>query len=580
MANRGKAVFGVNAAISVALVVLVAAVALVVRPPAPPGIAAFAPQAAKPITKAPPGQSSVNGTGSGACATGQRCQVVGPKPTPTRTAVAVTKPSGPPRGVPSALQCYTWPDGTVTQTFDPQSPPCIASWPDEAKGNGGTTSTGVSGTTIKVAFPKANSTVTQYPKIQPLVDFFNTHFQLYGRHLQLVPFTSAEATYQAKGTGSSSNPSNQKADAEGAAQLHPFAALDFVDPSPFVAALPSYLDSLAKRGVIGIAGGGIAPVVSDADLGKHAPYEWTYHASSDAVFQATAELTCRQLVGRRASHATSYVAATRKFAVVLPATSLSGSPLAGQEQFFTRLAACGITKPDVVTYTDANEDAGALSASFLQLKNKGVTSLLFYPWLGAAQSGAPQKTASNTGYHPEWITMGYSSWTSAGLQGGAADQTKSTFGVATWSKQLPLGQTPWVQAFTSGGGSAPTAGSIQTGDAIYHELLMLASGVQMAGPHLTPETFAAALQSTSFPNPGAATAPSYQGHVGFAADHTMMDDLAAWWFDPSSNGAAVTAEGLHQAMDTYDQFCFVGLGSRWRPGSWPTTDRFFQPGCR
>src|SRR5437868_1214001 len=35
----------------------------------------------------------------------------------------------------------------------------------------------------------------------------------------------------------------------------------------------------------------------------------------------------------------------------------------------------------------------------------------------------------------------------------------------------------------------------------YRGVLMMAAGLQMAGPHLTPETFAAGLQKTVFPNP-------------------------------------------------------------------------------
>ena len=42
-----------------------------------------------------------------------------------------------------------WPDGKVTQTFDPQSPACIASWPEAAKGNGGATTRGVSTSTTR-----------------------------------------------------------------------------------------------------------------------------------------------------------------------------------------------------------------------------------------------------------------------------------------------------------------------------------------------------------------------------------------------------------------------------------------------
>jgi hypothetical protein len=578
--RAGRAVFGVNAAVSVALVVLVAAIALVVNPPSPPGIAAFAPQAAKPITKAPLGQSSVTGQGAGGlCAAGKVCSRPSATPRPSAKTTIAPPPTGPAKGVPSALQCYTWPDGTVTQTFDPQSPPCIASWPGQDQGNGGATTQGVTGSTIQVAFPQAAPKTSQLPKLQPLVDFFNTRFQMYGRHLKLVPFASAEAASQQAGK-TNANPSNQKADAAGAAALHPFAALDFADMTPYIPATATYLDGLASHQVIAAVGGTIAPTVSAASLEKRHPLQWSYQPTSDQILQSTAQLTCRQLVGRRAGHAVEYAADTRTFAVVLPDVSLTGSPLPGRDAFLKTLAGCGITGLDVITYSNENGDAASLSAAFLKLKNKGITSLLFYPALGGGAQGAPQKAASNAAYHPEWITMGAYSWTVAGLEAGAADEVRNTFGVAAWNKLPQLSAMPWVQAYTAAGGSGAAVGGMRDGEAVYHELLLIASGVQLAGPHLTPQTFGGGLRSTTFPNPGAGAAPSYQARVGFASGNTMMNDLAGFWMDPSANTATTTSAGSTNGLDPYNVFCYVALGARWTETGWPAADGFYKGTCR
>src|SRR5687767_10880166 len=226
-ARRGNwPVVAVNAVVAVTVLALVAVLALVVKPPAPPGIAAFAPQAAKPITKAPLGQSAELGTGEGQCADGQVCTGPSTSPAPSASALPSVGPSLPSeaRGVPSALQCYTWPDGTVTQTFDPQSPPCIASW-DDTKGNGGVTSPGVTATEIQVALPTAS--VSSWPTVSPIVDFFNTRFQLYGRKIRIVPFPSQQAEKQSQGTFN--DPTAQRADASAISQLKVFATTDFVD---------------------------------------------------------------------------------------------------------------------------------------------------------------------------------------------------------------------------------------------------------------------------------------------------------------------------------------------------------------
>src|SRR5687767_11827874 len=241
-ARRGNwPVVAVNAVVAVTVLALVAVLALVVKPPAPPGIAAFAPQAAKPITKAPLGQSAELGTGEGQCADGQVCTGPSTSPAPSASALPSVGPSLPSeaRGVPSALQCYTWPDGTVTQTFDPQSPPCIASW-DDTKGNGGVTSPGVTATEIRVALP-VNNTVSptgSWPDLKPIVDFLNTRYQFYGRKIRIVPFVSQQANAQY--TGIFNDPAAQRADASQITQLKVFATTDFVDPIHYSWSLPVF----------------------------------------------------------------------------------------------------------------------------------------------------------------------------------------------------------------------------------------------------------------------------------------------------------------------------------------------------
>ena len=91
-------------------------------------------------------------------------------------------------------------------------------------------------------------------------------------------------------------------------------------------------------------------------------------------------------------------------------------------------------------------------------------------------------------------------------------------------QQAPSGlSTHWLSTTTSSiaayrayldGGGDPAA-VIQHARAFYNELLILAAGIQLAGPNLTPETFAQGLASTTFPNPGAAGAPFFQATVGF-----------------------------------------------------------------
>src|SRR4029077_7121012 len=71
-------------------------------------------------------------------------------------------------------------------------------------------------------------------------------------------------------------------------------------------------------------------------------------------------------------------------------------------------------------------------------------------------------------------------------------------------------------------------------DWMYHELLLLASGIQMAGPNLNANTFANGLRGARFPNPDTGIKA---GHVGFnAGNHSMTIDAAEWYWSESNPG--------------------------------------------
>jgi len=269
--------------------------------------------------------------------------------------------------------------------------------------------------------------------------------------------------------------------------------------------------------------------------------------------------------------------------VLLPDDSLIGGGVPGQSALLSGLAACGVTNLTVIDYSTSNETIPGLAAKFAQLKSAGVSSLLYFPWYGEAEPSNPLTVASTVGYYPEWITMGWQS-VSVGLQlFGPSSETHQAFGVAEWNKLAPLPELPWYQSFIDGGGSAELAGGVgglDAGDVFYEEMLMLASGIQNAGPDLTPQTFANGLNSTIFPNPGADGAPFYQARVGFAGTgDVMVDDYAGFWLDSDTTSAQVEA-GEEVGDDVYDALCYADMGGRWAIGTWPSTESFYQGECR
>jgi hypothetical protein len=570
-------VSAVNGLVAGLVLVLVAVLALVVQPPAPPGIAAFAPQAARPITKAPPDQSAQFGNGQGRCDASQVCS--GPSATPKASTAASAAPTVSPPTLggpaPAGLQCFAWPDGAVTQTFDPQSPPCVSTW-DDSKGNGGATSQGVTGTEIKVALP-VTSTNSTWPGLKPLVDFFNTRFQFYGRQLKVVPVHSVQADQNISGPWN--DPVAQRADASQIAAGKPFATFDFFDPISESSTLPVFLDAMARAKIVSISGGDITSLDSMRGMQGRAPYAWSYFATTDELMRNLAVMTCRQLVGRAASHAPDpgLRQKTRKFAVFLPTDDDLGGPMPGLNSFLGILDSCGVHDPKVVRQHLSTQNTTTMAAGMQQLKSEGVTSVIFLPFGGNGAPQSPLIAAQRVGFRPEWVLIGWYNYNTAFMLNDPPQETSGAFGLAVWNKQPPLPNEMWNQA-ASAMGAGETAGTLLTGRPFYQELLLLASGIQMAGPKLTPQTFAAALHDTAFPNPGAAGAPFYQGTVGFPGSSPfMVGDYSPFWLDTRTSGTEVRTS---TAVNESRAFCMVGLGRRWDEDSWPASDAFYTGGCR
>jgi len=550
----GRAVPLLNGGIATGLVLLLAAVAVVVNPPAPPGISEFAPQATKPISKAPLGQTSVRGSGPDSCVPGQPCAArSGPE---VRSGTPVPRPRGiSAAGVPSELQCYTWPDGSVTQTFDPQSPPCIASWPDAAKGNGGTTSRGVSATTIRIGFP-TQTDLTDW--VVGLSAFFNQHYQFYGRKIQMVPLKEHSRGY---GT-----PTEQHADALAMSKLNVFAALDYRLNNGALLNQTQYFRDLAKARIIAVNGG--SDLQTSAHYRERAPYLWNYALPFDVVERALGEVVCKQLVGKMASRSVQFRGASRKFGVLVPSTRALGQPSPKMAELRDALRTCGI-EPRTGTYEVGNADAPTNAQLMASWQSDGITTILFLA-NSDTTNVPPMSAASSVGYHPEWVVSGATRDEEEERYWGSLapkDQLAGLFGVATWSRPLPSQDEPVARA--DGRAKRPTYWTPDLQRPIYRELLLLAAGIQAAGPGLTPQSFTDGLQQTDFPNPGAGSRPSYQEHVGFSdAKQWMVDDLAlAWW-----NATGSRSNGQDQTSGIW---CFVEAGQRWRPGDFPTKDRFF-----
>jgi hypothetical protein len=235
----------------------------------------------------------------------------------------------------------------------------------------------------------------------------------------------------------------------------------------------------------------------------------------------------------------------------------------------------------VIRFDHDQQKAAAMAATVSQLQREGVTSVLYFPFTGPQYPNMPMQSASQIGYSPEWVLIGWQKYLSDFQLYGPPNQTAHAFGVGVWNKMPDLSLEPWYQAFHAAGGSDSVArgGLIGDGRAFYQELMVLASGIQTAGPGLTPETFAEGLHSTTYPNPGAAGPPFFQGTVGFASDTTMVDDFQEFWLDSRITGPQVVTD-KSEGGNTSRASCYVALGRRFALDTWPRTDGFYRGVCR
>lgn len=557
-----RLVTALNATVAVAVIGLVAAVALVIRPPAPPGIAEFAPQASKPITKAPPGLSSKFGNGTGPCAAGRGC--VGKN---RQSHAAALAPAGAVGNAPSALQCFTWPSGAVTQTFDPQSPPCIASWPGHAHGNGGATWRGVSATTIRVATPNPGA-ASETEADQAIVTFINTHFELYDRRIQLQFFNSAQGSQAA-----APDPSKQVADARTVASaLGSFAAVSYGDTT-WTSGI-TFADALARKHVITVNADTIGQ--TSTELSSHAPYEWNFRATLDQVQTDLGAVYCRQLTGHAARFGGADVASsTRKLGVLLPAFA-NGEPTPSAGPLASALSRCGV-KAQVATFPASGsfQPGGNPSTeeTLLSYRKNGVTTIIpFAP--DQADIVDLMIEAQKVAFTPEWLLPGLQNDANGGGYTAApGTQIAHAFGLAPPNKPVPLPDEPYYESATAADPAVANLGlanAYEDGGAVvqpfYESMLLLASGIQEAGPKLTPATFQQALHATSFPDPGAGQSPLWQAGEGTSGSgHTLLTDFALKWW-------SANAPDYWDSNQPPGGWCYLGNGTRYTQATLPASD--------
>jgi hypothetical protein len=524
---------------------LLGVVALDAGRSSPPSVAELSPSDANQIRNAP---HQLGSAGNGSPS---------PSPTPTPSGRTSASPSATPSIDSAAVfQCVGNPP---RQIEDPQSPPCVPYWKGD---NGGVTSYGVTRDEIRIAVPQGPQFETPRDDEEAIAKFLNAHFEFYGRKIRLVPF------YVLDGTFAEPNPTHEISDARYVySQAKAFAATAYLDRKG--AEMPFY-DELARLKVVSVQGSGA--LTTEAHLRAHAPYEWSFNTATDVMFANLGQFTCAQLAGNRAIYGGPYSwspsTPTRTFGVL--STKTPDGTEADVTPLTTALRACGV-KPVVIHAAQAQQASDAVNP-VIQLSQAHVSTVMCVCDVGSFRDY--MTAADGQGYNPEWEI---SSYLGAALDNSPnqapPDQSQHIIGLSFNNKYLPNPQMPWYTAMRQGDPSAsiPTGTTGYQVDNFYEQMLVLASGIQLAGPHLTPATFQSGLQRAVFPDPGSGGAPYYQSGVGFGGgSHAMKTDAAMVWFDN-------TQPGTENPQST-GAICYVRHGERHGLDGWRHQQPAFRSG--
>ena len=435
-------------------------------------------------------------------------------------------------GIPESAAC----PGFQLPT-DPYSPPC-ATWP--GGDNGGATTVGVTGDTITVTLrnaglPDVGSVLAQFAgtneyvsnqaeferTVRVLIDHVNSHYELYGRRIELKVF---------KGQGSGldeilgGGQSGAQADGIAASQeQHAFANL-FTLTHPFA-------DALAANGVVAIDN----VFMARPWAAERAPFAWNTFGDCTKFTELSAEFAVNQLVGRPAAFAgTDLQSTTRRFGIIAPDSVVIQSCIEILESALRKAGAdVRVVKfpPDLGTIQNSGQQIAS------SLKADGVTSVML-----VTDPVTPlffTSSAQNIDWSPEWVLVGYPYLDADYLaQIFPREQWRHTFGLSFAGVAQPPRASDAYRAYKAQ--SPDTEPAILLLPTIYEELRMLAIGIQLAGPNLTPQTFAQGLrsyQSTLGPD-GVWAFPD--------GDFSARQDARIIWFDADATSPTNDRPGAYR----------------------------------
>lgn len=383
------------------------------------------------------------------------------------------------------------------------APPCEPAW---SGSNGGATAPGVTGSTITLTYREAATSIlsalyliipksvvgTNAEAIQTIgayINIFNKTFELYGRHVVLVP-------YQGQGNFINEDVGTGAAQAEAdavtvATSIRAFADMSLIDSSVV------YTEDLQANKVIA---SGL--YLQDRQwYQQNAPYQYTPGPNCSKTALAIGSLFGKQLKGQTAEFAKGNLRnQVRKLGIIYQNTPTSADC---EQQIVQSLAKYHVTPAATAAVTfDLSKLPDESANAIAQMKKAGVTTII----CSSCDPVSPTyylAAAQQANYHPEWFLQSL-------FATGATTDPKFTrlFPASQRSQIMSIGVAPTPTASSEAvhayklGSTNPGASIIPSYLFVYASVLQFFDALQLAGPNLTPQNFEAAMKAIPKSAPG------------------------------------------------------------------------------
>ncbi len=443
------------------------------------------------------------------------------------------------------------------------APPCVKPFKGD---NGGATATGVTADSIKVvvyiADPAKNplqvaqvggagadvSPATARETYQGYIDLFAKYYETYGRKVDVTYFD---------GTGGPSDEVAARADAKAIADMKPFAVLNGANQTP------AWADELVANGIVCL--GNCSLALPTAFIEDHPGFLFGTGPTPEQAADLTAKLVTSLLKGKKAEYAGNALKNKTRVFGVAHYDTIDGQQTAAFARLKQQLTKGGVKiaadLPFLLDLAKAQENARTMIA---KLKDAGVTTVVYTGDPLTPASLTKEATAQN--YFPEWV-IGSNVLVDIALFGRTFDQEQwqHAFGLALNATNTNQDARQSYNLYQWEYGTPPPN---NTYGVIIVDPSPLFAGIHLAGPNLTPQTFAAGMFRYPVTGGTPLSPKLSRGHHGIwpGTDWGGWDDTGILWWNPDAVGedeVGTVGKGLYE---------FTAMGKRYTLDEMPTTD--------